>query len=501
MTGRRLFRVVRWAALAVAAPALWACNARSLEKPTLKPDETVVKTFQQSINRNVDLLFMIDNSSSMNKSQDNLRRNFPTFMTALQDAPQGLPNIHVAVVSSDMGAGDGSVPMCAPSGSGDQGIFLAGVSHGTPAYTYSDPSIVPCATTGLAPGATFISNIAGQANYTGNLSDVFSCIAALGDKGCGYEHQFASVLRALGADGREPPTENHGFLRDGAYLAVVMITNEDDCSSAIEPQFFDTTTNWSQGSQLGGSFRCNEFGHLCSMGGGPPMHPNRNAPGNDVNATVAYDMCTSNDTDGYLLSTKDVADRLKALKPPGQVLVAAITGPTQPYVVHWENPSIADTSCGAASCPWPKISHSCMAADSSYADPAVRIAELVNQFGDNGLVMSICDDTFAPSLSQIAKLINQNLTPPCLTQAIADKPGTSDPDCTVVSHTPRDQGPPIDATVPYCGSNGGAAPCWKLRDPQPSETCAGKIVDISADPAVSTDTAQDATINCSLVAS
>ena len=179
-------------------------------------------------------------------------------------------------------------------------------------------------------------------------------------------------------------------------------------------------------------------------------------------------------------------------------MVAAITGATQPYVVHWKNPTTPDSSCGAASCPWPEISHSCTAADGSYADPSVRIAQFVNEFGPNGLTLSICDDTFAPSLNRIADLINQNLTPPCLTQAIADKPGTSDPDCTVVSHTPRDQGSPIDATVPYCGSNGGAPPCWRLVPSTDPATCTGQIVDISADPAVSTATAQNATINCAL---
>ena len=122
MTGRSLFRVLRWVGLAAVAPVLWACQARSLETPELKPEMTFGKTFQQTINRNVDMLFLVDDSSSMRLSQDNLNRNFPTFMTTLQSAPQGLPNIHVAVISSDMGAGDGSVAGCDTTG-GKQGIF------------------------------------------------------------------------------------------------------------------------------------------------------------------------------------------------------------------------------------------------------------------------------------------------------------------------------------------------------------------------------------------
>jgi hypothetical protein len=43
---------------------------------------------------------------------------------------------------------------------------------------------------------------------------VFTCIAALGEQGCGFEHQFAAITRALGVDGRGgPPAENADFLR------------------------------------------------------------------------------------------------------------------------------------------------------------------------------------------------------------------------------------------------------------------------------------------------
>jgi len=165
MTGRSIFRVLRWVGLAAVAPALWACNARSLEKPTLTPEQTYGKTFQQTINRNVDMLFLVDDSSSMRLSQDNLNRNFPQFMTRLMDPP-GLPNIHVAVISSDMGAGDGSVASCDSTG-GKNGIFQY-TARGT------------CTSTGLQQGATYISDIGGVKNYTGNLPNVFTCIAALG---------------------------------------------------------------------------------------------------------------------------------------------------------------------------------------------------------------------------------------------------------------------------------------------------------------------------------
>jgi hypothetical protein len=129
-----------------------------------------------------------------------------------------------------------------------------------------------------------------------------------------------------------------------------------------------------------------------------------------MNATVSYPLCTSNDSEGYLLAVADTATRIKSLKSaPGQIIFAAITGAPAPYKVLWKAPSIADTSCGLASCPWPVIDHSCTAADGSFADPAVRIVELASQFGTNGIVHSICADSLAMPLQNVAQAINARL--------------------------------------------------------------------------------------------
>ena len=221
----------------------------------------------------------------MRLAQTNLVSSFPAFPIALKAAPQGVPDLHIAIISSDMGAGDGSVAGCDTTG-GKNGIFQY-----TPRGT--------CTATGLDTGATFISDIGGVRNYGGRLENVFTCIAALGEGGCGFEHTFASVLRALGADGRgQAPAENQGFLRPDAYLAIVLVTNEDDCSATPGVPLYDTGSNTDVASQLGppANFRCNEFGHMCNG-----MHPSRHAPGMDINAMVSYDACISNDTEHYLL--------------------------------------------------------------------------------------------------------------------------------------------------------------------------------------------------------
>lgn len=444
-------------------------------------------TINASINRNVDVLFMIDDSSGMRLSQSNFLTNFPTFLTTLQNDVHGLPNIHIAVVSQDMGAGDGSIAGCDATG-GKKGIFQ---------YTSRTPAGVDCTANALNQGATFISNIAGTTNYTGNLVTVFTCIASLGSTGCGFEHQFAAVLRALGADGSAAPAENQGFLRPDAYLVVVMLTDEDDCSAtpAMAATFFDTASNNNIASTLGPSqnFRCNEFGHLCTIGGGAPMRPSRLAPNNDVNQMVTYDGCTSNDAGGYLLSVKQTADSLKALKAdPSLVALVAFTGAPTPYTVHWKMPSTPDTSCNTMGqlCPWPEISHSCTATDGSFADPGVRTTQLVSEFGAHGLMVSICDQSFAPGIQRTGELINGLLGPPCLPGPVGTSAATGQPACKVTEHYGT-----VNQTVPSCIDSGDAAPCWQV---QSAPTCGadGISLSISADPNVPLSATVTASYDC-----
>src|SRR4051794_9484329 len=70
----------------------------------------------------LDVLFMIDDSSGMASMQTKLAAQIPSFIDALESLPNGLPNIHIAVVSSDLGApGDSTSVACTTAG--DQGLF------------------------------------------------------------------------------------------------------------------------------------------------------------------------------------------------------------------------------------------------------------------------------------------------------------------------------------------------------------------------------------------
>src|SRR6185369_5898314 len=100
--------------------------------------------------------------------------NFPVFMNVLKALPSGLPDIHVAVVSSDTGPGEFDLANIHCRYLGDQGLF-------------QNQPRGSCTTSPLNPGETFLkaSNNQQTKNYTGDITDAFTCIAALGEGGCG----------------------------------------------------------------------------------------------------------------------------------------------------------------------------------------------------------------------------------------------------------------------------------------------------------------------------
>jgi hypothetical protein len=446
MTVSSTVRVARWFALAAALPALWACNTNRLLKPEARLEGMNSDLIQQTVNRNLDIVFMIDDSSSMTPLQNKLTANFPVFMNVLKDLPGGLPNVHIGVVSSSMGAGRNETVDHCPQG-GDAGMF------------HTRPLGATCGKASLNAGQSFISNVNGMANYAGDIADVFSCIAALGDGGCGFEHQFASVLRALGADGQPAPAANANFLRQDATLAVILITNEDDCSAPPDSDLFDATSGLVS-DPLGPlqSYRCNEFGHSCG-GHAPPRTP---AGPTDLTGT-----CVSAE-DGRLFRVADVVASLKKLKrDPSKVLVAAIAGPPKPYVVDLVPSQNNDPRM------WPAVDHSCTKTEPdgsvTFGDPAIRIQQWIDSFGQNGVFEEICNATFERSLERIAETIGGGVEPPCITAKVLDTSGAvwtgaTTPDCAVIDHRTNAEGLVIDTVLPPCvpGQNSGATACWHL---------------------------------------
>jgi hypothetical protein len=356
--------------------------------------------------------------------------------------PGGTPDLHIGVISSDMGAGDGaSIQGCSVGGTGDRGL-LQNAPRGS------------CTDTTLAAGARYISinldPVTGDriTNYgASSLADVFGCIALLGDTGCGFEHQVSSVRHAL--DPKLAPLENAGFLRPDAFLAVILLTNEDDCSAPAGSPLFNPTS--AQLASMFGpteNFQCNEFGHLCQVSG------KLQAPSRFVAAT--YDGCVSNDH-GMLDSVADFVATLRSLKSdPAKVFVATIAGPPTPYTVTLRTPPVPDSG------EWPAIQHSCgdpSGPDGIFADPAVRLGQLSQSLGSHGVFESICNGDMSGPLDDIATLMADPLGPACIPAPAA--PGLG---CTVVDRWTDAAGAKQAAVLTACADPAATLPCWSLVD-------------------------------------
>jgi len=415
--------------------AVASCNSHRLAAPTPATSTLEKHRISQYVNRKLDLLFMIDDSPSMAPLQTKLSQQLGNFMDALVNPTTGqLPDLHVAVVSSSFGGGAWSnVNQCA-SGSypGDDGGKFqqgpGGAGHGSCTMLHGGQTYL--ASGDGSPG--------GAPNYDGDIRDAFKCMALLGDRGCGFESQFESVYYALYKAAQPNDPDNGGFLRQEATLAVVMVTNEDDCSVGPQSLLLDPSVNsTSDPSGLGAlqSYRCNEFGHLCN--GAPPPH---DAPASPVTLDGCVSAENKGKTDltlrdpngnadptmGHLWPTvSDLTSFILTLKDnPDDILVAAIAGPTTDNgghslyrVISQANPSANDEGD-------PVVDHSCTQPTSDgtmpeYADPAVRIKQWVDGFGANGVFYPICANDFRSAMAGIAQQILPHVEPDCLSDRIA----------------------------------------------------------------------------------
>lgn len=451
------WRRLRWIGLAASIPALWACNAYRLAKPVPDPTEVEKGTFQQSINRNIDIVFEIDNSVSMAPEQANLVANFPTFINILNNLPNGLPNVHIAVVTSDMGAGAFSSTIMGCENP-DNGAFIDHVRAAT------DPI---CATAKLNAGQHFIESLNGgtQNNFAGNLTDVFRCIAQVGTTGCGFEDHLEAVRAAIGdpagsatynIPARPIPQNNAGFLRDDAFLAVILITNEEECSTAPASVLFDPNNS---APPLGPILsRC--FSHTDICDGQPVInYVLAGKPAGPFQNCMPDEMTFMSDPLHGPIPVQFYIDYFNHRKAdPKKVLLSGIVAPASPYSLVLT----PDPNGG------PMVllqGYSCTGDAGVFGQATPRLTKFFGGFNPAQVVTtSICDKSFAAAMQRIAEQLAQVLGSPCIAGTVLNVMGPNGqrPDCAVIDHSTDAQGAQVDTTLPSCVDNGNQAPCWNL---------------------------------------
>ena len=158
------------------------------------------------------------------------------------------------------------------------------------------------------------------------------------------------ITRALGADGSPAPASNAGFLRPDAQLAIIMLSNEDDCSAPADTLLYSLSTGGSNQQNISNAlgpvanYRCNAYGHLCvdpASGSTcliePPNQAPADAQGSPSAVTLNLTDCESADGSGLLSSVKSFVNGIRSLKadPDNQIIVGAIVAPATPYTVNF----------------------------------------------------------------------------------------------------------------------------------------------------------------------
>jgi len=421
--------------LAVLAALSVACTDHSLAPPDPMPEGQTNEYSAIGFRRKIDVLFVIDDSPSMEEEQANLARNFPAFIDELRRG-QGLPDVHIAVVTSDLGAGALNGGGCHPGG---QGGLFRGWDRGC----------------GLLPGHRFIAAEEGEftRNYEGDLASVFACMAKVGTGGCGYEHQLAATTRALSAP------ENAGFLRDDALLQIVLVTDEDDCSAAPSSPLFSQ-----ERPGEAPSFRCARAGHQCR---GQPI------PAADF--TAPLEECAPAE-DGGLVNVRDFVAQVRALKrDPDRVLVSGIFGWPSGGAAQYRVGQEPDWGTGRIGA-WDYLP-TCTSANGE-ATAALRVKQFVEAFGENGAFESICSDDFQPVLRRMGERLRvfTDLFL-CVPAPVVDRspaPGLQ-PDCLVAETWPGS----AEHFLPPCDT-APDGPCWTGID-HPTGGCSGAPLEVVID--------------------
>jgi hypothetical protein len=332
--------------------------------------------------RSVDILVMVDNSNSMASAQSCFQQYSMVSVSELLAPPdqdgdgapdhEAVADIHVGVISSDMGTRGHEVQTCRDPVDGDDGVLL---------HEPADDYIAGCADS----YPTYLSAAGGEdpSAVAGDLG----CIATLGTGGCGFEQQLAAVREALTVHAADA---NAGFLRDDSLLVVVILTDEEDCSvrdDASADVIFDTQ------AELGPlNLRC--FNHR----------------------------------DEYVEPVETYTDALLALRPgaPERVAVAVIAG-IPPGTRHTCNlgdmrnddfqclldlPEMQERVDDSPEGRGERLAPSCDEAGLGEAFPPRRLVTLareVHAAGGGATVASICEADFRPAMERIASMIWRQL--------------------------------------------------------------------------------------------
>jgi hypothetical protein len=393
-----------------------SCSNRPLNALNPCTINGVVQNVPVNPQRALDLLFIIDDSPSMLEEQDKLAEQVPRLVNLLLTGGAADPSavgefpaiesLHVGVITPDLGHSTEPPHNFTPGV--DFNPTPACDENGKAGFMQVEGRVCDAQT---PPAGTLYLDRPANADMSFDVQFVqdVECITGQAD-GCGFEQQLESIL----AQNRN--SANSGFSRDDALLAIILITDEDDCSTT-DPRLFDVE----------------------ARPGNPYQGPFLDPP---TNAVVKFNLRCWEHSKG------DTVDETKVLQPirryineiaalkadPSQVVFAAITGIPEKTeldrgnfttdearyqailddVDMMEVPNPAETADQNQ-----QLTPACGSSTADFAVPARRIVETVKGLaeantGVGTVVESICAADYAPALNAIVDRIAAALRQLCL---------------------------------------------------------------------------------------
>ena len=307
-----------------------------------------------------DILFVVDNSNSMSQEQAKVVAQLSAFLDSLANAPVQ-NDFQVAVISTavtmyanDCSGGASVVQAEAEAGRLQLGKDLAGMVRAESQRKlrrFDDPALL----------------------------EQFGLLIGQGTAGLGQEMGFEAMRRALSEplaslSPEASPPGNAGFLRPGSRVLVVVVTDEDDCSSSDAQAVMLRTT--CDNTACTADAECGGQGNYCV------------AFGTDTTRSCQLNSCETPAGRAALEPVTAYVDFLKNLDDGTNTnrhreVSLAVIGPVNAGGQPERCESSTDEAFGVGE----------------------RYAEAVSQMGDRGFIGSICSDDYGTTLRQIAELV------------------------------------------------------------------------------------------------
>ena len=170
----------------------------------------------------LDILFVIDNSGSMVPNQEGVARELVAFVDEVRKGGGVSQDFHIGVITTS--------------------VYQHARVKGVDGFVYyPDQSGKLRAVPDLAPDGGVLLGTGTERMLNGDDPDLiakFSRLVRQGTGGSGQETPFEAIRLAVASDLATTPLDqggNGGFLRDGARLLIVMLSDSDDCSETDRP--------------------------------------------------------------------------------------------------------------------------------------------------------------------------------------------------------------------------------------------------------------------------